>query len=146
MALAIVERVTLVLLRGEARVCFVRVCAHEDHYEDGPSVAVDWCLRRHTHAAAAAMNDEGSEATGCGVYFNAHRVELFENDTILVNAKQPLLTAGVFVTIAWERKGLRVEVNGSSLFVPHAEPVERHHFCMAFMDVHMCPRPCWAMW
>jgi len=95
--------------------------------------------------AAAAMTGEGSAAIVCGVYFNAHRTELFENDTILLNAEQPLLSAGAFVAIAWERNELRVEVNGSALIVPHAEPVERHHFCMAFMDVHMYPHPCWTL-
>jgi len=100
---------------------------------------------RTPQKAAAAMSDEGSEATVCGVYFNAHCVELFENDTILINAQQPLLSAGAFVALAWERKELRVEVDGWALFVPHAEPIERRHFCMAFMDVHMRPHPCWAM-
>jgi len=91
------------------------------------------------------MTGEGCANLVCGVYFNAHRTELFENDTILLNAEQPLLSAGAFVTLSWERNELRVEVNGSALAAPHAEPAVRRYFCMAFMDVAVDLHPCWTM-
>jgi len=95
--------------------------------------------------AVAAMTDEGSGATVCGVFFNVNRVELFENDTVLIKAKQPLLSAGAFVTLSWERNELRVEVTGSALAAPHAEPAAQRYFCMAFMDVAADLHPCWTM-
>jgi len=102
----------------------------------------DTCTPRQ---AAAAMTG-GPAATVCGVFFNADRTELFENDAILVSAAQPQLSAGAFVTIALENNELRVEVDGSDLLVvPHAEPAERRHFCVAFMDVAVYLHPCWTM-
>jgi len=100
----------------------------------------DACTPRQ---AAAALTG-GSAATVCGVFFD-DRTELFENDAILVSAAQPILSAGVFVTIAWEKNELRVDVNGSDvLVVPHADPAERR-YCVAFMDVAVDLHPCWTM-
>ena len=102
----------------------------------------DTCAPRQ---AAAAMTG-GFAATVCGVFFDVDRTELFENGSILVSAVQPRLSAGAFATLAWEKNELRVEVNGSDLAVPHAEPTERRHFCVAFMDVAVYLHPCWTMW